>query len=98
MTFGQTIAAARKELGISQRELASRVVKEDGVPISAQYLNDIKRERRNPPGEHLLGQFAKGTVHGLVETGVDHNPVYLSAASEDPVQQRDPGLESCPQS
>ncbi len=59
MTFGQTISAARKELGISQRELASRVVKEDGVPISAQYLNDIERERRNAPGEHLLEQFAK---------------------------------------
>lgn len=59
MTFGQTIATARKELGISQRELASRVVKEDGVPISAQYLNDIERERRNAPGEHLLEQFAK---------------------------------------
>jgi transcriptional regulator with XRE-family HTH domain len=59
MTFGQTIAAARKELGISQRELASRVIKEDGVPISAQYLNDIERGRRNPPGEHLLEQFAK---------------------------------------
>ena len=59
MTFGQTIAATRKELDISQRELASRILKEDGVPISAQYLNDIERERRNPPGDHLLEQFAK---------------------------------------
>ena len=70
MTFGQTIAAARKELGISQRELASRVLKEDGVPISAQYLNDIERERRNPPGDHLLEQFAK-------ELGLDNDYLFF---------------------
>ena len=43
MTFGQTIARARKDLGVSQRELALKVVKEDGAPISPQYLNDIER-------------------------------------------------------
>ena len=58
MTFGQTIARARKDLGVSQRELALKVVKEDGAPISPQYLNDIERDRRNPPGDHLLGQLA----------------------------------------
>ena len=59
MTFGQAIAWARKELGISQRELALRVLKQDGAPISAQYLNDIERDRRNAPGDHLLEQFAR---------------------------------------
>ncbi len=59
MTFGQVIAKARKDLGISQRELALKVVKEDGAPISPQYLNDIERDRRNPPGDHLLEQFAQ---------------------------------------
>ncbi|MDP6072629.1 MAG: helix-turn-helix transcriptional regulator [SAR202 cluster bacterium] len=59
MTFGQAIAAARKELGVSQRELALKVLKEDGAPISPQYLNDIERDRRNPPGDHLLAQFAR---------------------------------------
>ena len=54
MTFGETIAGARKDLGVSQRELAMRIVKEDGAPISPQYLNDIERNRRNPPGDHLL--------------------------------------------
>ena len=58
MTFGQTIARARKKRGVSQRELAMRVVKEDGAPISPQYLNDIERDRRNPPGDHLLEQLA----------------------------------------
>ena len=59
MTFGQAIAAARKELSISQRELALKVVKEDGTPISPQYLNDIERDRRNPPGDHLLEQLSR---------------------------------------
>ena len=59
MTFGQVIAGTRKELGISQRELAMNVLKEDGAPISPQYLNDIERDRRNPPGDHLLEQLAR---------------------------------------
>jgi transcriptional regulator with XRE-family HTH domain len=57
-TFGQTLAQARKRAGLSQRELAARILKEDGEPISPQYLNDLERDRRNPPGRHLLGQLA----------------------------------------
>ena len=59
MTFGETIAGARKDKGVSQRELAMRIVKEDGAAISPQYLNDIERDRRNPPGDHLLEQLAR---------------------------------------
>ena len=59
MTFGETIAGARKDKGVSQRELAMRIVKEDGEAISPQYLNDIERDRRNPPGDHLLEQLAR---------------------------------------
>jgi transcriptional regulator with XRE-family HTH domain len=44
---------------LSQKQLASVILKEDGAPISPQYLNDIERDRRNPPGEFLLDQFAK---------------------------------------
>jgi transcriptional regulator with XRE-family HTH domain len=57
-TFGQTLAQARKDAGLSQRELAARILKEDGAAISPQYLNDLERDRRNPPGRHLLAQFA----------------------------------------
>ena|ERR1035437_5367464 len=59
MTFGQAISDARKAKQMSQKQLASVVLKEDGTPISPQYLNDIERDRRNPPGEFLLDQFAK---------------------------------------
>ncbi len=59
MTVGQAIAEARKRKQISQKELSATIKKEDGSPISPQYLNDIERDRRNPPGEHLLSQFAR---------------------------------------
>lgn len=58
MAFGQIIIEARKRMGLSQKQLAERIKKEDGEAISAQYLNDIERDRRNPPSEHLIAQFA----------------------------------------
>ena len=59
MSFGQVIAEARKKQGLSQKDLASRIKKENGTPISSQYLNDIERDRRNPPSEHILSQLAE---------------------------------------
>jgi len=58
-TFGRTILDQRKELGLSQKELASRVKRDDGVTISPQYLNDIEHDRRSPTGPHLIEQLAK---------------------------------------
>jgi transcriptional regulator with XRE-family HTH domain len=57
-SFGQTLSTARRQAGLSQRELAALILKEDGEPISPQYLNDLERDRRNPPARHLLKQFA----------------------------------------
>ena len=59
VTFGGYIAAARKQLTISQKELAARIKREDGEAISPQYLNDIERDRRSPSSDHLIQQFAK---------------------------------------
>ena len=58
-TFGQIIAEGRKALGISQKDLAGKTHKEDGQPISPQYLNDIEHDRRDPPGEFIIKQLAK---------------------------------------
>jgi len=57
-TFGQVLTAARRRAGLSQRELAARILKEDGDAISPQYLNDLERDRRNPPAQHFLKQLA----------------------------------------
>lgn len=59
MSFGRVLADARKKASLSQKELAAKIKKEDGQPISAQYLNDIEHDRRNPPSGHLLEQFAQ---------------------------------------
>ena len=59
MTFGKLITVARKRMGLSQKQLASRITKDDGEPISPQYLNDIERDRRNPPSPLLIEKFAK---------------------------------------
>ena len=58
-TFGQAVSEARRAKQLSQKQLASMILKEDGVPISPQYLNDIERDRRNPPGENFISQFAR---------------------------------------
>jgi transcriptional regulator with XRE-family HTH domain len=59
MTFGELIANARKQVGLSQKDVASRIKKEDGSSISPQYLNDLERNRRNPPSESMLRQLAQ---------------------------------------
>lgn len=59
LSFGQIIAEARKKAQLSQKDLAKKIKKEDGEPISPQYLNDIERDRRNPPSEYILDQFAR---------------------------------------
>lgn len=59
MTFGRAIADARKKTNLSLRELAEQIKKEDGSPISPQYLNDLEHDRRNVPADFLLQQFAQ---------------------------------------
>ena len=58
-TFGQMIREKRQALGLSQKELASQITKEDGSPISPQYENDIEFDRREPPSERMIEQYAK---------------------------------------
>ena len=58
-TFGEAIADARKALGLSQKEFASRVRKEDGTSITPQYLNDIEHDRRSPTTDQMVTALAK---------------------------------------
>jgi transcriptional regulator with XRE-family HTH domain len=92
-TFGTFISEARRTKGLSQKELAALVKKEDGQAISAQYLNDIEHARRNPPSEFLIGQFAKalgvskdalclvaGTVPNDLQKVIANEPERVEAA------------------
>ena len=58
LAFGAFLAARRKELGFSQKDLAAKIFKEDGEAIAPQYLNDIEHGRRNPSSDHLINEFA----------------------------------------
>ena len=59
MTFGQAVATARKSRGMQQRELAARILKADGTPISPQYLNDIEHDKRGAPDGQMLSRIAR---------------------------------------
>jgi transcriptional regulator with XRE-family HTH domain len=58
-TLGRAIAEARRGKGLSQKELAALIQKEEGGAISPQYLNDIEHDRRSPTSDNLIRQFAK---------------------------------------
>lgn len=58
-TFGKAISTARKAKGWSLKELADKVLRDDGEPISPQYLNDIEHDRRSPSSDRLVQQFAE---------------------------------------
>lgn len=66
-TFGQQISQKRKKMEMSQKELASRVKREDGESISPQYLNDIEHDRRSPSSDQIVRQFAS-----VLELDVDY--------------------------
>lgn len=58
-TFGTYISNARKKQGLSQKQLAESISREEGGTISPQYLNDIEHDRRSPSSDHMIQQFAR---------------------------------------
>jgi transcriptional regulator with XRE-family HTH domain len=58
MTFGELIADLRTKRGLTLRELARQVLKEDGKPISFQYLSELENDTRNPPPDYLIDKLA----------------------------------------
>jgi transcriptional regulator with XRE-family HTH domain len=58
MTFGQVLAEARRKHGWNLRKTAALVLKEDGEPITFQYLSELENDRRNPPSDYLIEQLA----------------------------------------
>lgn len=59
MTFGSIIVRERRKAGLNQKELAAYILKEDGKPISAPYLNEIEHDRRTPTSDYLIEEFAR---------------------------------------
>lgn len=64
--LGDVINQARRARRWSLRQLAAQARKEDGTPISPQYLNDIELNRRTP-APHVLHELAQ-----LLELDADY--------------------------
>jgi transcriptional regulator with XRE-family HTH domain len=58
-TFGQVIMEARKKAGLTQKEVAERLRREDGRKVLPPYLNDLEHDRRYPPENSVIDQLAK---------------------------------------
>jgi transcriptional regulator with XRE-family HTH domain len=57
--FGQVIKRRRRELSLTQREVAERIRFEDGRTISGPYLVELEHSTRRPPRAFLVEQFAR---------------------------------------
>lgn len=58
VSFGSVISDARNKRNLNLRECALMILKEDGKPISYQYLNDLETGRRKPPSDYIIEQIA----------------------------------------
>ncbi len=58
-TFGQVLTEARKQAGLTQKEVAERLKRDDGRAVDAPYLNAVEHDRRRPPPDYLIQQLAK---------------------------------------
>jgi transcriptional regulator with XRE-family HTH domain len=56
--LGAVIHQARRSRKLTLRQLANQVTKDDGTPISPQYLNDIELHHRVPI-PHVLRELAR---------------------------------------
>jgi len=72
MMFGQVIAKLRREKNLQLKELAALVKREDGQPVSFQYISDLEHGRRPAPSDHLIDEFARAF-------GVSRQFLYLQA-------------------
>jgi transcriptional regulator with XRE-family HTH domain len=58
-TFGQILREARKKAGLTQREVAARLRRQDGRPVDPPYLNAVEHDHRYPPDDLVIEQLAK---------------------------------------
>lgn len=58
LRFAAVIAGARHKRGMSQAALAKLILREDGVPITAQYIGDIELGKRLG-SDHIISEMAR---------------------------------------
>jgi transcriptional regulator with XRE-family HTH domain len=75
--FSSMVRARRKELGLTQIEVAARIRVEEGRSINQAYLADIERGQHPNPRPHLIEEFARALE-------LDRDVLYLAARQVPP--------------
>ena len=58
-SFGELVAKRRKELGLTQTEVAQQIIGRHGGPISQERITDIEHNRYGVPRRPILEQLAR---------------------------------------
>jgi transcriptional regulator with XRE-family HTH domain len=85
--LGEVINNARRARKLTLRQVAEQVTKDDGTPISPQYLNDIELHHRLPTS-HVLRDLARVLA-------LDYDALLAAAGAADVVVRE--YLEAYPQ-
>jgi len=76
--FGTMVRRKRKELKLTQQQVAQRIMTdEDPRPITQSYLADIEAGHYSNPRPHLIEEFARAL-------GIDRYVLYLAARTVPP--------------
>jgi transcriptional regulator with XRE-family HTH domain len=97
LSFGEAVTIRRTTLGYDQKTLAAKIKREDGKPISPQYLNDIEHNRRSPSSDRLIRQVADAldmdakyltyVATGVIPEVADLIPAHSQEAYRETVEQ-----------
>jgi transcriptional regulator with XRE-family HTH domain len=84
-TFGQVVTETRKRAGLTQKEVAERLRREDGRPVDAPYLNAVEHARRRPPPNYLIEQLARiiGISAEVLLFRANHMPAEMEGDPEE---------------
>jgi transcriptional regulator with XRE-family HTH domain len=75
--FSSMIRARRRELGLTQKDVAAQIHTEEGRAIGQTYLAEIERGHHPNPRPHLIEQFAQALK-------IDRDVLYLAARQVPP--------------
>lgn len=89
-TFGQVLRDARKKAGLTQREVAARLRRDDGRPRRPPYLHAVEHDHRCPPDDYLIEQLAK-------IVGISPDVQYFHANRQPPDVKSEGRPSACPQ-
>ena len=83
--FGEALRERRQRLGLTLYELARRIHKENGEPVTPQYVSYLEHGQRMPSTDHLMSQLAAAT-------GLDRAWLYYLSGRYPP-ETLDPALQ-----